>query len=136
MKGLYDDLVAAAIAALKNAYCGASSTRFGAAVLTESGNIYSSGQYFSETYTLTLHAEQAALAHAAAHGEHKITAIACVSTEDSDKEKYCHPCGVCKQLIYESYRKGGATIKVIMANLKGEYEIKDINEIISHPWPY
>lgn len=136
MKGLYDDLVAAAIAALKNAYCGENSVRFGSAVLTESGNIYSSGQYFSDTYTLTLHAEQAALAHAAAHGEHKIVAIACVSTEDPHREKYCHPCGMCKQLVYESYLRSNATIKVVMANEKGLYETKDINEIINHPWPY
>ncbi|MBI4177013.1 MAG: hypothetical protein HY516_01465 [Candidatus Aenigmarchaeota archaeon] len=136
MKGLYDALVTAAIAALKNAYCGEDSTRFGAAVLTESGAIYSSGQYFSDTLSLTLHAEQAALAHAAAHGEHTIVAIACVSTEDPRKEKYCHPCGMCKQLIYESYRRSNSTIKVVMANEKGEYETKDINEMVNHPWPY
>ncbi len=136
MKGLYDDLVAAAIDAMKNAYCEEKSTRFGSAVLTESGAIYSSGQYFSDTYTLTLHAEQAALAHASAHGEHGIVAIACVSTEDPNKKKYCHPCGICKQLIYESCRRSGTTIKVVMANGKGEYEIKDIAELVSHPWPY
>ncbi len=136
MKDLYDDLVAAAISAMKNAYCEEKSTRFGSAVLAESGNIYSSGQYFSDTYTLTLHAEQAALAHASAHGEHRIVAVACVSTEDPRKEKYCHPCGMCRQLIYENGRRSGTTIKVVMANMKGAYETKDIIEMASHPWPY
>ena len=44
--------------------------RFGTAVLTDKGNIYSAGQYVSDSLSLTLHAEQVqAIARAAAHGE-------------------------------------------------------------------
>ena len=73
---------------MKNAFTGTNKpndARFGAAVLTKKGNIYSSGQYYSDTYSLTLHAEQAALAHAAAHGEYDITAIAVVGNESAKK---------------------------------------------------
>src|SRR3990167_6102896 len=94
--------------------------RFGAAVLTKTGHIYSASAYWSDTATLTLHAEQAALVHAAAHGERDIIAIVCVSTEDESGKKICHPCGLCKQLIYESTRHSGIDIEVIMANLQGE----------------
>ena len=109
--------------------------RFGAAVLTKKGNIYSASAYWSDTASLTLHAEQAALAHAASHGERDIVAIACVSTEDEKGEKFCHPCGMCKQLIYENSRDSKIDIEVVMANLKGEYIVKRISEIIFYPWP-
>jgi cytidine deaminase len=112
-----------------------SNLRFGAAVLTDTGNIYKACAFWSYTSTLTLHAEQAAIAHAAAHGEKNIVAVACVSTEDEKGEKYCHPCGICKQLIYESSMDSGIDIDVVMASLKGEYVVKKISELVPHPWP-
>lgn len=129
-------LVDAAIKALGNAYVPTSdSMRFASAVLTKKGHIYSSGQYFSDTYSLTLHAEQAALAHASAHGEHEIVAIASVGTEDPKGEKYCHPCGFCKQLLYEKYLRQGSDIDIIMANKRGEHIVKKISELVPYPWP-
>lgn len=118
--------------------------RFGSAVLTKKGDIYSSGQYYSDTYSLTLHAEQAALAHAAAHGEHDVVAIAAVSTEDPKGKAFCHPCGMCKQLLYEHAMRSpapsgagrsGHDVDVVMANHKGEYIVKKISQLISFPWP-
>lgn len=38
---------------------------YSAAVLTKDNNIYSASNYFSDTASLTLHAEQATLSHAA-----------------------------------------------------------------------
>ena len=132
----YQKLVASAITALSHAYIPAGGTRrFGSAVLTSKENIYSSGSYFSDTYSLTLHAEQAALAHAAAHGEHEVVAIASVGNEDPEGKIFCHPCGMCKQLIFEQWRKSGRDIDVVMANENGEYIVKKISELISYPWP-
>lgn len=141
----YQTLVTEAMQALEHAYIpDPAGWRFGSAVLTKKGNIYSSGQYFSDTFSLTLHAEQAALAHAAAHGEHDVIAIAAVSTEDPKRNAYCHPCGMCKQLLYEHARRSpappgagrsGHDIDVVMANRKGEYVVKKISELISYPWP-
>ncbi len=131
----YSPLVAEAIKALDNAYVPkGSSFRFGSAVLTSKGNIYSSGQYYSDTYSLTLHAEQAALAHAAAHGEHEFVAIASVLTGE-DGKRYCHPCGICKQLIYENFLRTKRDIDVVMANKNGEYVVKKISELVPFPWP-
>lgn len=109
--------------------------RFGAAVLSITGNIYSSGVYKSDTRTLSLHAEQAALAHAAAHGEHQIVAIAIVSDEDPFGQRFTYPCGLCKQLLYESWQRSGEPITVILTNMVGKYEIKDLSEFIVYPWP-
>lgn len=132
----YKELVGNAIEAQKNCFVPPGGTRtYGSAVLTSKGNIYSSGSYFSDTYSLTLHAEQGALAHAAAHGEHDVVAIVSVGNEDPDKKIFCHPCGMCKQLIYEQSRKNKRDIDVIMANESGEYEVKKISELVNYPWP-
>ena len=58
-----------------------------------------------------------------------------VGKEDPEMEKLCHPCGMCKQLIWENSLKSGIPIKVVMANLKGKYIVKDIKEIVQYPWP-
>lgn len=131
----YQALIREAILALGSAYIpDPKGWRFGSAVLTSKGNIYRSGQYFSDTYSLTLHAEQAAMAHAAAHGEHEFVAIASVSSGE-DGKRYCHPCGMCKQLIYENSLRIKRDIDVVMANRNGEYVIKKISELVPFPWP-
>jgi cytidine deaminase len=108
---------------------------YGSAILTDKGNIYTASNYTSDTATLTLHAEQAALAHAAAHNETRIIAVVSVGKEDPKGEAFCHPCGICKQLIWESSKRSGLPIKVVMANLKGKYIVKDIKELVPYPWP-
>lgn len=128
----FNELITAAIQALENAYVPQSdSMRFASAVLTRKGNIYSSGQYYSDTYSL----EQAALAHASAHGEHEIVAIASVASASYQGTKYCRTCGMCKQLLYEKYLRHKRDIDVIMANINGEYVVKKISEIVPYPWP-
>lgn len=131
----YQTLVIEAIHALDHSYIpDPKGWRFGSAVLTAKGNIYSSGQYFSDTYSLTLHAEQAALAHAAAHGEHEFVAIASVSS-GGDASAYCHPCGMCKQLMHEHFLKTKRDIAVVMANWNGGYIVKKISKLVPFPWP-
>ncbi len=130
----YQKLVAEAIEALERAYIpDPKGWRFGSAVLTAKGNIYSSGQYYSDTYSLTLHAEQAAIAHASAHGEHDIIAIASVGTDKPNE--FCHPCGICKQLIWEKSLRFKRDIDVVMANTKGNYIVKKTSKLVPYPWP-
>ncbi len=108
---------------------------FGAAVLTVAGHIYSAAVFWSATGTLSLHAEHAALAHAASHGEREVRAVACVSTEDPSGLAFCHPCGVCKQLIYESASISHHDIEVLMANRHGAHHMRHISELSPFPWP-
>ena len=133
----YEKLVKEAISSL-DTFFGPDKTTpyiYGSAVLTDKGNIYTASNYTSDTATLTLHAEQAALAHAAAHNETRIIAVVSVGKEDPKGEAFCHPCGICKQLIWESSKRSGIPIKVVMANLKGKYIVKDIKELVPYPWP-
>jgi cytidine deaminase len=136
------NLIRAAIDGMRNAFTGTNKpedARFGAAVLTGKGNIYSSGQYYSDTYSLTLHAEQAALAHAAAHGEYDIVAIAVTGNETADNisgRNAIYPCHMCKQLLWESYLRSKQNTEVIIADEKGRVlERVKLLDMMSHTWP-
>ena len=132
-------LIQAAIEGIRNAFTGTNKPedmRFGAAVLTQKGNIYSSGQYYSDTYSLTLHAEQAALAHAAAHGEYDIVTIAVTGNEAAGGDDSIYPCHMCKQLLWESYLRSKQNTEIILANEQGNVlERLKLLDIINYPWP-
>src|SRR3989344_3935346 len=133
------DLITAALEGMKNAFTGTNKPedmRFGAAVLTKKGNIYSSGQYYSDTYSLTLHGEQAALAHAAAHGEYDIIAIAITGNAPSQPGDSIYPCHMCKQLLWESYLRSKKNTELLLLNEKGEIlEKLKLLDMINYPWP-
>lgn len=132
-------LIEEAILGMKNAFTGTNKPedmRFGAAVLTKKGNIYSSGQYYSDTYSLTLHGEQAALAHAAAHGEYNIVAIAITGNQPVGPKESIYPCHMCKQLLWESYLRSRENTLLILLDRKGNIlEKLNLLDIINFPWP-
>lgn len=128
-------LIKSAKDALKNDFAVKNKSNYSAAVLTKKSNIYSAVSYFSDTYSLTLHGEQAALAHAAAHGEGEIIAIAVASNEEKDKGKFTNPCHMCKQLLYESSKKSGHEMLIILSNNHDEVQEVKLKNMISYPWP-
>jgi len=95
---------------------------YAVAVLTEKGNIYTGSSYKSETYTLTMHSEAVALAHAAQHNETKIIAITGPN---------CH---ICKQLIWESSLKSGIEIQIIIKENE-RIKLVPISDLMPYPWP-
>lgn len=128
-------LVKEAKGALKNPYPKDAQVVYSAAVLTTKENIYSAAQYFSDTFSLTLHGEQCALVHAAAHGEGEIIAIAVTSNEPKNKGEFVNPCNMCKQLLWESQRRSGIVMLVILTNTHNETKEVSLDEMISYPWP-
>jgi cytidine deaminase len=92
-------LLDAAREALPHAYAPYSGVKVGAAVLTEKGKVYSSGNVENASYGLSLCAERAAIAVAvAAEGpEMRIKALAVVSEQAGPFA----PCGACRQVINE-----------------------------------
>lgn len=95
---------------------------YAATVLTDKGNIYEGVSYKSDTYTLTMHCEMTALAHAAIHGEKNIIAITGPN---------CH---MCKQLIWESALNSGIDIQIVMEE-EGEIKQVPISSLMQYPWP-
>ena len=130
-----DKLIAAAKEALNNEYAIKNNGNYSAAVLTSNGNIYSGISYFSDTYSLTLHGEQAALAHAASHGEGEIIAIAVASNEEKKSEEFTNPCHMCKQLLYETSKRNSLPLLVILTNNLNETKEVDLKDMILYSWP-
>ena len=83
--------------------------RYGAAVLTENGNIYSAGQYSSFNHITSVHAEMGAIINATMNGEPRIVAMALSS---SCNESICS-CGVCLQFIKEHCMRTGIDMELI-----------------------
>jgi len=132
---LKQKLIQEAKNALANPYPKDNPMVYSAAVLTKKGNIYSAAQYFSDTFSLTLHGEQCALVHAAAHGEGEIVAMAITSTEKLKKGEFTYPCHMCKQLLWESYRRSKIPMTIILVNNHDEVKEVFLSEMISYPWP-
>lgn len=97
---------------LVKAYSPYSQFRVGAAVLTETGNIFAGCNVENVSYGLSMCAERNAIATAiAAEGGDTINirAIAIVN----DRDTPCSPCGACRQVIWEF---GKHAVVIIKAN--------------------
>lgn len=128
-------LIAEATSALRNCYPKDCKVAYGAAVLADTGAMYAAANYSSDTASLTLHGEQAALSHAAAHGEGVIEAIAVASTEALGRGEFVPPCHMCKQLLWESRRRSGVPLLIILSNPHGETKEAFIDDLMPWPWP-
>lgn len=125
---LIDRLLKAAEDMLKEPFSfGVEIAAYGAAVLTTNQAIYGGRNRFSPSHSLTMHAEQVALAHCFAHGDPLITAIAVAS---SDRSAEPLPCGMCRQLLFENARHSGCDIRVITR--AGSH---NLSELYPFPWP-
>jgi cytidine deaminase len=91
------ELLETARAASENAYVPYSHLRVGAAVVAESGKVYTGANVENAAYPSTLCAEAVAIGTAVAAGERKIETIAVISP---DLESI-YPCGQCRQRMSE-----------------------------------
>ena len=92
-----DRLIAAARAALPNAYAPYSGFHVGAAVLGASGAIHAGCNVENASYPVSLCAERGAIAAAVAAGERALSAVAVVTAQGDP----CPPCGMCRQALSE-----------------------------------
>ena len=98
-------LIEAAKAAQKKAYCPYSRYPVGAAVLTDSGRLYTGCNVENASFGLAMCAERVAIFKAISHGDKKIRAV-CVAA------KSAKPCGACRQVIIEFAPKDAEIIYV------------------------
>ncbi|MCE5286887.1 MAG: cytidine deaminase [Pelosinus sp.] len=117
-----EKLVEAAKAAREQAYAPYSHFSVGAAVLTDSQNIYRGCNIENASFGLTNCAERTAIFKAVSEGQKAIIALAIIA----DTEKPVFPCGACRQVMSEFC--SGDT-KIYLANLSGdveEWKLKDL----------
>ncbi len=117
-------LLEAAQSVIKNAYAPYSKFRVGAAILTNTGDIFSGCNVENASYGLTICAERSAIFAAVAKvgGENlKIRAVAVVN----EAGIYCQPCGACRQVIFEF----GADALILMRESESLKQMT-INELL------
>lgn len=115
-------LIDAATDARNNAYAPYSNFMVGAAVETESGDIYIGCNVESASYGLTVCAERVAIWKGISRGEKRFVRVAVVV----DTEDLTPPCGVCRQIIWEFC----GDVPVILANLHGKTETVQMSELL------
>jgi len=93
----YEMLIQKALEAQKFAYAPFSKFYVGAAVLTESGKVFTGCNIENTSFGATNCAERTAIFKAVSEGETKFVAMAVTSSSQA----YTFPCGICRQVISE-----------------------------------
>ena len=88
--------------ARKNAYCPYSGIAVGAALLTDTGEIFCGANMESASFSPTLCAERVAFGAALAAGHRNFVRIAVVGAKkETAPDRFFPPCGVCRQVMTE-----------------------------------
>ncbi len=95
------ELVLKAIEAMKNSYSPYSNFKVGAALLTESGKVYTGCNIENVAFGPTVCAERVAFFKAISEGEKSFLKIAVVGGKDGIISSATPPCGVCRQIMRE-----------------------------------
>lgn len=121
-------LIDRAIEGMSYAYTPYSGFRVGAALLTESGEIYTGCNIENAAYTPTNCAERTAFFKAVSEGVREFRAICIVGGKDGKLTEYTAPCGVCRQVMMEFCDP--KTFQIILAVDKERYEIYTLEELM------
>ncbi len=114
------DLIDRAAVAREKAYTPYSRFAVGAALRSADGAVYVGCNVENASYGLTICAERNAVAHAAAQGARKFTAIAVVT------ENGVTPCGACRQVLAEF----SPDMTVIVADTSGDYRLYTLDMLL------
>lgn len=125
----YKKLAQAALGAMEMSYSPYSNFRVGAALLTESGKIYTGCNIESAAYSPTNCAERTALFKAVSEGEREFSAIAVAGAPKGGELQYCYPCGVCRQALKEFFRDD---VTVIIVKTADEFKLHSFGEILPY----
>lgn len=117
------ELMKIARKARQNAYAPYSHFAVGAALLAESGRVYTGCNIENASYGLTCCAERNAIFAAIGAGERRFKMLAVAA----DSPEPVAPCGACRQVIAEF----GIPL-VVMGNLKGETKTMTAEELLPY----
>ena len=123
------ELADIAVKAMDNAYVPYSKYRVGAALLTESGKVYTGCNIEIASYSPTVCAERTAIFKAVSEGERNFSAIAVAGGKNRKIEGEFTPCGVCRQVMAEFCRPD---FKVIIVSENGQYSEYKLAELLPH----
>lgn len=119
---VYQELYKVASEIRKNAYAPYSKFQVGAALLAESGRIYTGVNVENASYGATICAERSAISKAITEGEREFEAIAISASENP-----AFPCGICRQVLAEF----APDITIIVKNGK-DLEAYSLEELLPY----
>ena len=123
-----EELIRRALDQQKDAYAPYSNFLVSAAVLMDSGKIYTGVNVENASYPAGICAERNAIFHAAACGERKIEAIAVVGGPNGKNKVFCAPCGICRQVMREFCDP--KEMRVLLARTPDEYREMSLEELL------
>ena len=119
------ELIDNALEARKLSYSPYSKFAVGAALLCKDGKVFYGANVENSSYPLCMCAERNALYNAMMNGYKKEDFVALAIVADTDEP--CSPCGACRQVISELFRRDA---KIYLANLKGDIKETNIDELL------
>ena len=111
---------------MRHSYSPYSQFRVGAALLTESGGVYTGCNIESSSFSLTICAERTALFKAVSEGKRKFKAIAI----SADASEFISPCGACRQVMMDL----AGDIDVILTNRRGTMKVLKAGSLLPFPF--
>lgn len=123
------ELIEKAISARKNAYAPYSKFHVGAALLTDSGKIYSAANVENASYPVGICAERTVMSYAVANGERHFKALALVGGLTDTITAYCTPCGMCRQFMSEFC---GEDFQIILVKNLSDYKILSLKDLLPY----
>ena len=121
-------LIRRAIKAMERAYVPYSGFKVGAALLTESGELYEGCNIENAAYTPSNCAERTAVFKAVSEGKRDFICIVIMGGKNGRAEDYCPPCGICRQVLREFVHP--KEFQVILAKPTGEYRVLFLEELL------
>ena len=116
-----------AAAARRRAYAPYSRFAVGAALLTETGKVFTGANIENAAFTPTICAERVAFFRALSEGERRFSAIAICGGQIGEKGEKTAPCGVCRQVMREFC---GSGFRIYLSKGDGTYFEASLEEML------
>ncbi|MEA5136283.1 MAG: cytidine deaminase [Candidatus Fimivivens sp.] len=124
------ELITQALLARKNAYVPYSHFAVGAALLADSGLVYTGCNVENAAYSPTNCAERTAVFKAVSEGEHRFIKLAVVAGNEelgTPLPAIVSPCGVCRQVLIEFAMP---EMVILLAKSEDDYETHTLGELL------
>ena len=122
-----NQLLALAVEAMEKSYSPYSACKVGAALLCESGKVYTGTNIENASFTPTVCAERVAFFKAISEGEEDFVKIAVVGGKNGVINGVFAPCGVCRQVMREFCF---GDFKIILGESPSSYKEVTLNELL------